>query len=86
MCAQHVSALGHRLLGLPMTTYRGISDLSLMRIDVSSALILFYLALTESLFVKVQGDKQQKATLPLEWSGILPERYKLEFQGSNGVT
>ena len=86
MCTQHISALGQRLLGFPMTTYRGISDLSLTRIDVSSALILFYLALTQNLFSKKQGDKEQKAALPLEQSSILPEGYKTDFQGSNPVT
>lgn len=86
MCTQHISALGQRLLGFPMTTYRGISDFSLMRIDVSSALILFYLALTQSLFIKEQGDKRQKAALPLERSSILLKGYKPDFQGSKGVT
>lgn len=53
-----------------------------MRIDVSSALILFYLALAQSLFIKEQGDKRQKAALPLEQSGILLGGYNPDFQGS----
>lgn len=65
---------------------RGISDLAFMRIDVSSVLILFYLALTQSLLIKEQGGKWQKAALPLERNSILLEGYKTDFQGSNGVT
>lgn len=47
-----------------------------MRTDVSSALILFYLALSRSLFTKEQDDKSQKAALPLDQSSILFKRYK----------
>ena len=86
MCTQHIPALGQRLLDFSMAAYRGISDLALMRIDVSSALILFYLALTQSLLIKEQGGKWQKAALPVERNSILLEGYKTDFQGSNGVT
>lgn len=86
MCTQHISALEADTPGFSMTTWRGISDLPLMRTDVSSVLILFYLALSQSLFTKEQDDKSQKAALPLDQSSILFKRYKTVFQGSNSVT
>lgn len=67
MCTQHFSALRQGLLGFPMTLHRRISDSSLMKIDVSSELFLFYLALKQSLFIKEQGDKK----LFLPYSGAV---------------
>lgn len=54
MCTQHISALRKGLLGFPMTLYRRISDSSLMKIDVSSELLLFYLALTQSVYKRAR--------------------------------
>lgn len=53
-CAYSTSLQGQGLLGFPMTLYRGISDSSLMKIDVSSEQFPFYLALTQSVYKRAR--------------------------------